>query len=92
MPALLRTRACLFFFFSNGSLGWFAQAAKDIPMPRAPWYMTSRYWLAIWAFFGFLNVYALRVNLRFVPVLDRWRAGLFPPLTVHPARPAAWLR
>eukprot|EP00049_Salpingoeca_infusionum_P011248 m.193652 g.193652 ORF g.193652 m.193652 type:complete len:86 (-) comp14881_c0_seq14:4456-4713(-) len=28
-----------------------------------PWYKSCRYALALWAFFGFLNVYALRVNL-----------------------------
>ena len=34
-----------------------------MPVPNTPWYKTSRYHLALWAFFGFINVYALRVNL-----------------------------
>eukprot|EP00045_Choanoeca_perplexa_P006649 m.57291 g.57291 ORF g.57291 m.57291 type:complete len:592 (-) comp13717_c0_seq2:131-1906(-) len=39
------------------------QAAHKVPIPDVPWYKTSRYHLALWSFFGFLNVYALRVNL-----------------------------
>eukprot|EP00730_Choanoeca_flexa_P002755 TRINITY_DN11163_c0_g1_i4.p1 TRINITY_DN11163_c0_g1~~TRINITY_DN11163_c0_g1_i4.p1 ORF type:complete len:676 (+),score=127.30 TRINITY_DN11163_c0_g1_i4:69-2096(+) len=39
------------------------KAAHAIPIPDTPWYKTSRYAIAFWAFFGFVNVYALRVNL-----------------------------
>ncbi|EGD78838.1 hypothetical protein PTSG_01814 [Salpingoeca rosetta] len=39
------------------------EALLALRPPNLPWYRATRYTLAIWAFFGFLNVYALRVNL-----------------------------
>eukprot|EP00056_Hartaetosiga_gracilis_P007296 m.106573 g.106573 ORF g.106573 m.106573 type:complete len:542 (-) comp12676_c0_seq1:125-1750(-) len=34
-----------------------------VPKCDLPWYKCRRYWLAFYAFLGFFNVYALRVNL-----------------------------
>ena len=40
-----------------------------IAKPAMPWYRSSRYLVAFWAFLGFFNVYALRVNLS-VAIVD----------------------